>query len=179
MATAQSQGPAAVEALVASGAKKDEGMALVLQILMMGECDALFGSYASNVAILVHDLQHARQVARAQRFHAVDVNGRCASRGCTTAPDPHHSPHHSGHRMLLFAAHRHPLHSSIATRCSPPCPTNLSSLRAARGPSCSRRVYCGCGASFCMKLEKRAGREPRRGIRHMIDAFKGDNKNAI
>ena len=79
MATAQSQGAAAVEALMASGAKKDEGMALVLQILMMGECDALFGSYASNVAILVHDLQHARQVERRQRFHAIDVNGRCAA----------------------------------------------------------------------------------------------------
>ena len=94
----------------------DEGMALVIQIIMMGECDALFGSYASNVAILVHDLQHARQVARKQRFHAVDVNGR---------------------------------------------------------------IYCGCGASFCMKVEKRAGREPRRGIRHMVEAFRGNNINAI
>ena len=83
---------------------------------MMGECEALFGSYASNVAILVHDLQHARAVAERRRFHAVDVNGR---------------------------------------------------------------VYCGCGASFCMKLEKRAGREPRRGIRQMVDAFRGDNIHAI
>jgi len=116
MRDAQAAGGEAVAALVAAGAKKDEGMALVLQIIMMGECDALFGSYASNVAVLVHDLQHARQVARRQRMHAVDVNGR---------------------------------------------------------------IYCGCGASFCMKVEKRAAREPRRGIRHMVDAFRGDNINAI
>ena len=76
----------------------------------------MVASYSSNVAILVHDLQHARQVARKQRFHAVDVNGR---------------------------------------------------------------IYCGCGASFCMKVEKRAGREPRRGIRHMVEAFRGNNINAI
>ena len=107
---------AAVAALEARGARKDEGMALVLQILMMSECEALFGSYASNVAILVHDLMHARMVARRERLHAVDVNGR---------------------------------------------------------------TYCGCGASFCMKLEKRAGREPKRTVRNMIEAFRGSNINAI
>ena len=158
MATAQSQGAAAVEALMASGAKKDEGMALVLQILMMGECDALFGSYASNVAILVHDLQHARQVERRQRFHAIDVNGRCAARGLR------------GCTARCHCTPRSP--PASARRCTPFEP------RAALESS-GHRVYCGCGASFCMKLERRAGREPRRGIRHMIDAFKGDNKNAI
>ena len=72
--------------------------------------------HASNVAILVHDLMHARMVARRERLHAVDVNGR---------------------------------------------------------------TYCGCGASFCMKLEKRAGREPRRTVRNMVEAFRGSNINAI
>ena len=43
-------------------------MALVLQILLMSECEALFGSYASNVAILVHDLMHARMVQRRERL---------------------------------------------------------------------------------------------------------------
>ncbi len=107
---------AALARLEAAGARKDEGMALVLQILLMAECDALFGSYASNVAILVHDLMHARMVARRERLHAVDVNGR---------------------------------------------------------------TYCGCGASFCMKLEKRAGREPKRTVRNMVEAFRGSNINAI
>ena len=117
MAAARASGDAAaVAALEARGARKDEGMALVLQILMMSECEALFGSYASNVAILVHDLMHARMVARRERLHAVDVNGR---------------------------------------------------------------TYCGCGASFCMKLEKRAGREPKRTVRNMIEAFRGSNINAI
>ena len=116
MAAARKEGPAAVQALVDRGATKDEGMALVLQVLMMGECDALFGSYASNVAILVHDLMHARMVAKRERLHAVDINGR---------------------------------------------------------------VYCGCGASFCMKLERRAAREPRRSMRNMVDAFRGDNIHAI
>ena len=64
MAQAKASGAAAVAALEARGALKDEGMALVLQILLMSECDSLFGSYASNVAILVHDLMHARMVAR-------------------------------------------------------------------------------------------------------------------
>ena len=116
MADARAEGPAAVAALEAAGARKDEGMALVLQILLMSECEALFGSYASNVAILVHDLMLARMVQRRERMHAVDVNGR---------------------------------------------------------------TYCGCGASFCMKLEKRAGREPRRGVRNMVEAFRGSNINAI
>ena len=80
------------------------------------ECEAFFGSYASNVAILVHDLMHARRVAKMERLHAVDINGRS---------------------------------------------------------------YCGCGASFCMKLEKRATREPRRTVRNMIEAFRGSNINAI
>mmetsp|Transcript_31250 Transcript_31250/g.74184 ORF Transcript_31250/g.74184 Transcript_31250/m.74184 type:complete len:159 (-) Transcript_31250:171-647(-) len=64
MAQAKASGAAAVAALEARGALKDEGMTLVLQILLMSECDSLFGSYASNVAILVHDLMHARMVAR-------------------------------------------------------------------------------------------------------------------
>ena len=107
---------AAVAALEAQGARKDEGMALVLQILLMSECEALFGSYASNVAILVHDLMHARMVVRKERLHAVDINGR---------------------------------------------------------------TYCGCGASFCMKLERRSNREPRRTVRNMVEAFRGTNINAI
>ena len=41
------------------------------------------------------------------------------------------------------------------------------------------RGYCGCGASFCMKLERRATREPRRPMRHMVEAFRGSNVNAI
>lgn len=45
MKHARVQGPQAVEALLSRGATRDEGMALVLQILMMGECDALFGRY--------------------------------------------------------------------------------------------------------------------------------------
>ena len=85
-------------------------------MLMMAECEALFGSYASNVAIFVHDLMLARSVARRERMTAVDVCGR---------------------------------------------------------------TYCGCGASFCMKMERRATREPRRAIRHMVEAFRGDNRNAI
>ena len=116
MAEANASGPAAVAALEARGARKDEGMALVLQILLMADCDALFGSYASNVAILVHDLMHARLVARRERLHAVDINGR---------------------------------------------------------------TYCGCGASFCMKLERRSIREPRRAVRNMVEAFRGSNINAI
>ena len=116
MAEARASGAAAVAALEARGALKDEGMALVLQILLMSECDSLFGSYASNVAILVHDLMHARMVARRERLHAVDINGR---------------------------------------------------------------TYCGCGASFCMKLERRSTREPRRAVRNMVEAFRGSNINAI
>ena len=41
------------------------------------------------------------------------------------------------------------------------------------------RSYCGCGASFCMKLERRGTREPRRPYRHMVAAFRGSNVNAI
>ena len=41
------------------------------------------------------------------------------------------------------------------------------------------RGYCGCGASFCMKLERRATREPRRSMRNMVEAFRGNNINAI
>jgi hypothetical protein len=95
---------------------KDEGMALVLQVLLMARCDAFFGSYASNVAVVVHDLMHARSIAAGTRLHAIDVNGR---------------------------------------------------------------TYCGCGASFCMKIERRAAREPRRSIRSMVDAMRGDNIRAI
>ena len=116
MAEARAMGPVAVAALEAAGALKDEGMALVVQILLMSECEALFGSFASNVAILVHDLMHAKMVGRGERLHAVDVNGR---------------------------------------------------------------TYCGCGASFCMKLERRATREPRRTVRNMVEAFRGHNINAI
>jgi hypothetical protein len=116
MADAQASGGAAVAALEARGVRKDEGMALVLQILLMSECSALFGSYASNVAILVHDLMHARMVAKRDRMHAVDINGR---------------------------------------------------------------TYCGCGASFCMKLERRATREPQRKMLNMVEAFRGNNRNAI
>ena len=91
-------------------------MALVLQMLLMGECEALLGSFASNVAVVVHDLMHARMVARRERMAVIDACGR---------------------------------------------------------------TYCGCGASFCMKVERRAGREPRRPIRNMVEAFRGDNRNAI
>ena len=69
-----------------------------------------------QVAILVHDLMHARMIFRRERLHAMDINGR---------------------------------------------------------------TYCGCGASFCMKLERRATREPRRSVRNMIEAFRGSNINAI
>ena len=116
MAQAQRNGTAAVAELEARGVRKDEGMTLVLQILMMSECDALFGSYASNVAILVHDLMHSRMVARRDRLHAFDINGR---------------------------------------------------------------TYCGCGASFCMKLEKRSIKDPVRTFGDMVQAFKGRNINAI
>eukprot|EP00965_Chrysotila_dentata_P154929 5119424-Pleurochrysis_carterae.AAC.4 len=101
---------------VASFSLADEGMALILQILLMAECDAFFGSYSSNVAILVHDLMLAQATVTGERRDAFDVNGR---------------------------------------------------------------VYCGCGASFCMRLEKRAAREPARAIKHMVDAFHGDNVWAI
>ena len=34
------------------------------------------------------------------------------------------------------------------------------------------RVYCGCGASFCMTLERKTAREAGRSIRHVVDGFK-------
>ena len=40
---------------------KDEGMVLIAQILLMSGCDGMIASYSSNVAILVHDLMHARK----------------------------------------------------------------------------------------------------------------------
>ena len=61
--------------------------------VVCGGCEALLASYSSNVAVLVHDLMHARRIANGAETHAMDINGR---------------------------------------------------------------VYCGCGASFCMNLEVRA-----------------------
>lgn len=69
-------GAAATAGLEATDALKDEGMALVAQMVLMSECDAFIGSYASSVGILVHDLMHARRVAGSARLHAIDVNGR-------------------------------------------------------------------------------------------------------
>ena len=88
---------------------KDEGMTLILQMLLMGECTALIGSYSSNVAVIVHDLMLAQRGARGAPLHAMDVNGR---------------------------------------------------------------VYCGCGASFCMNLERKTVRESGRSIKHVVDNFK-------
>jgi len=34
------------------------------------------------------------------------------------------------------------------------------------------RVYCGCGASFCMTLERKTVRETGRSIKHVVDGFK-------
>lgn len=34
------------------------------------------------------------------------------------------------------------------------------------------RIYCGCGASFCMNLERKTVREGGRSIRHVVDGFK-------
>ncbi len=34
------------------------------------------------------------------------------------------------------------------------------------------RIYCGCGASFCMTLERKTVRETGRSIRHVVDGFK-------
>ena len=81
-------------------------------MLLMSECEAFFGSYSSNVAILVHDLMHARAAASRERVHVADVNGR---------------------------------------------------------------QYCGCGASFCMRIERRASREPTRTVKNMVEAFRGDS----
>jgi hypothetical protein len=33
------------------------------------------------------------------------------------------------------------------------------------------RVYCGCGASFCMNLERKTVREGGRSIKHVVDGF--------
>ena len=41
------------------------------------------------------------------------------------------------------------------------------------------RTYCGCGASFCMKLEKRSGREPRRTVRNMVEAAIARQTNRV
>ena len=86
----------------------DEGMVLVAQILMMGECGAMIGSYASNVAVLVHDLMFAERARHGEQLHALDVNGRS---------------------------------------------------------------YCGCGASFCMTLERKALRDPTKSLKTIVDAF--------
>jgi hypothetical protein len=34
------------------------------------------------------------------------------------------------------------------------------------------RVYCGCGASFCMTLERKTARETGRSIKHVVDGFR-------
>jgi len=34
------------------------------------------------------------------------------------------------------------------------------------------RSYCGCGASFCMTLERKAGRDPTRQLKGLIDSFR-------
>ena len=90
------------------GFLKDEGMVLILQILLMSECEAFIGSYSSNVAVLVHDLMSARRLALQEELHLLDINGR---------------------------------------------------------------VYCGCGASFCMQLERKAAREPKTHVKQLVEAF--------
>mmetsp|Transcript_28078 Transcript_28078/g.65600 ORF Transcript_28078/g.65600 Transcript_28078/m.65600 type:complete len:130 (-) Transcript_28078:387-776(-) len=85
---------------------KDEGMVLVAQMLLMAECVGFMGSYASNVAVLVHDMMMA---TRGDAMDPMDVNGR---------------------------------------------------------------VYCGCGASFCMTLERKAVRDPTKTVQGLINAFK-------
>lgn len=101
--------PPSREQLAAQGLLKDEGMLLILQILLMSECVAFIGSFSSNVAILVHDLMLARRAAQGEELHAIDVNGR---------------------------------------------------------------VYCGCGASFCMQLERKAIREAGRPVKQIVEAFR-------
>ena len=103
------RGPAAAEAFLQSGALKDEGMALVLQILLMGECSSFFGSLSSNVGILVYDLQTALATRRRTTPYFFDANGR---------------------------------------------------------------VYCGCGASFCMQLERKAIRQPEWTVKQIVENFK-------
>ena len=34
------------------------------------------------------------------------------------------------------------------------------------------RIYCGCGASFCMTVERKTVRESGRSIKHVVDGFK-------
>ena len=34
------------------------------------------------------------------------------------------------------------------------------------------RVYCGCGASFCMNLERKTVSKSGRSIKHVVDGFK-------
>ena len=34
------------------------------------------------------------------------------------------------------------------------------------------RAYCGCGASFCMTLERKAVRDPTRSIEEIVGAFR-------
>jgi len=84
-------------------------MVLIAQILLMAGCEAFIGSYASNVAVLLHDLMAAKRLAAQLPLHAMDVNGR---------------------------------------------------------------VYCGCGASFCMTLERKAVRDPTRSVKDIIDSFR-------
>ena len=85
----------------------DEGMALIVQILLMSECEAFIGSYSSNIAVLVHDLMMARRLTLGQPLHVIDVDGR---------------------------------------------------------------VYCGCGASFCMELEESMTTQPSSSVRGLINA---------
>jgi hypothetical protein len=92
-----------------AGLLKDEGMVLLAQMLLMGHCHAFIGSYASNVAILVHDLMAHRRLLDGLPMIALDVNGRS---------------------------------------------------------------YCGCGASFCMTLERKAVRNPTKQLKEIIDAFR-------
>jgi hypothetical protein len=93
----------------AAGLLKDEGMVLLAQMLMMSHCQAFFGSYASNVAVMVHDLMGHRRLLDGLPLIAHDVNGRS---------------------------------------------------------------YCGCGASFCMMLERKAVRDPTKQLKEIIDAFR-------
>jgi hypothetical protein len=106
-------GAAALQAFLAwPGSTRDEGMALALQILMMGECAALFGPLSSNVDVLVSDLQLARAVRLRTRYHTFDPNSRS---------------------------------------------------------------YCGCGASFCMVLERAQEADPTRGYPSMVQSMNGDS----
>ena len=36
------------------------------------------------------------------------------------------------------------------------------------------RVYCGCGASFCLALERQQRNQPTRRYRNMVHSFRGD-----